>query len=390
MKIAYFSHLDLNLYLFRLSWMKKLVENGYEVYVICPRGIFFQKFSDYGIKTIEINIERGGLNIFAETQTIVRLYNICKREQFDIFHTFTIKPNIYGSIAGKLARIPNIISHITGLGYIYTENDLKANILRTLSSVLYFISFKFVKKIVFQNSDDLQTLKKLFNNDKAIIIRGTGVNTDFFSSDKIENLYVKNFKKELVGTENMIVITLIARLLANKGIKELIEAANHLIQKHKNIFFLIIGWIDKGNPAAITKDFICNAQKNPYMKFLGERNDIREILGITDIYCLPSYREGTPRTVLEAMAMEKPIITTDAPGCRSTVEDGVNGFLVPVKNSKVLAEAIERLIVNKDLRIKMGKASREKVVKEFSDEIVIRQVLSLYDEVLKDEYHKSS
>ncbi|MBU1627039.1 glycosyltransferase family 4 protein [bacterium] len=382
MKIAYFGNTDRYLYHFKLSLMKKMVEIGNEVYAICPRENFFRRFSDHGIKAIECNISRSSLNLFTEIQTIGMIYKICKKEQFDILNTFTIKPNIYGSIAGKFAKIPNIISHITGLGYIYTEKDFKANTLRILNFILYPFSFRFVKKIVFQNLDDLQTLKKFFKKDKAIIIKGSGVDTDFFSSDKVKNSYVENLRKELVGTENMIVITLIARLLINKGIKEFVEAASYLMQKYKNIFFLIVGQIDEGNPATITEDFIYDAQKNPCIKFLGEKDNVREILNITDIYCLPSYREGTPRSVLEAMAMEKPIITTNAPGCRQTVEEGINGFLIPIKDSKSLAEAIEKLILSRALRIKMGKASREKVIREFSDEIVIKQILNLYEELL--------
>lgn len=373
--------MDLNLYLFRLSWMKALVKKGYNVYVVVPPGKFSEKFKEYGIKVIYYTIIRGGLNPFREFMTILELYRIFKRQKFDLVNTFTIKPNIYGALAGKLAGVPIIINHVTGLGYIYTDNSLKAKILRLISSLLYRISFKIAKKVIFQNRDDAEDLKNLIDIHKSLVIGGTGVNVKYFSPNNKNKVKVYNLKKELSIRENTIVITLIARLLFHKGIKEVVEAAPLLTKKYRNLLFLIVGGIDKGNPGAITEDFLLESRKNPYIRFLGERDDIKEVLTLTDIYTLPSYREGIPRTVLEAMAMCKPIVTTYAPGCRQTVEEGKNGFLVPVKDSYALASALERLILNKNLREKMGKASREKVLREFSDEVVVKNVLSLYREI---------
>jgi len=382
-KVAFLSHLDLNLFLFRLSWMEALIEKGYEVYAIVPKGKFINEFHKYGIKTIEYAIDRGGLNPVSEFIVILKLYRIFKKEKFDILHTFTFKPNIYGAIAGELSGIPIIINQVTGLGSLYAENNLRLRILRFVGSFLYCISFKIAKKVIFQNPDDLEDIKHLLNINKAIIIRGTGVDINFFSSDKIVQSRTDELRKGYSINKNSVIITLIARLIWHKGIKEFVEAANLLAKKYNNLLFLIVGWIDKGNSTAVTEAFIQEVQRSHYIRFLGEREDIKEILALTDIYTLPSYREGTPRTVLEAMAMSKPIITTDVPGCRQTVEDGLNGFLVLHKDSHALAQALEKLILDKDLREKMGKASRDKVVREFSDDVVIKQVLKLYKDLEK-------
>ncbi|HIL33788.1 MAG TPA: glycosyltransferase family 1 protein [Nitrospiria bacterium] len=384
MRIAYLSHLDLNLFLFRLSWMKALIKEGHQVYVIVPEGNYFEKFLGHGIKPIPYKIHRGGLNPFAEIVTIWNLYRIFKREKLDLLHTFTIKPNIYGALSGKLAGTPFIINHVTGLGYVYTENSFRAKVLRLISTILYWGSFKLVNRVIFQNPDDLEGLKCLIDAHKAVIVKGTGVNVNDFSPQNEVTSKINKLREELPIKKNTIVITLIARLLWHKGIREFVGAGDLLTKRYKNLLFLVVGWIDSENPAAVTKTFIDEARRNLSIRFLGGREDIKEILGVTDIYVLPSYREGTPRTVLEAMAMGKPIITTDAPGCRQTVEDGVNGLLIPVKDSRSLCSTMEKLIIDKELRERMGKAGREKVIREFSDEVVIDQILSVYHDVTNE------
>ncbi|HEC92726.1 MAG TPA: glycosyltransferase family 1 protein [Candidatus Atribacteria bacterium] len=383
MKVAFLSQSDLNLYLFRLSWMKALIREGLQVYAICPKGDYTNRLKKEGVGVIHYNIKKNSFNPLNEVKTIYELYKIFKKENFDILQSFILKPNIYGAIAGRLADIPIIINTVTGLGYVYTVNSSKARLLKLLSKVLYKLSFKIARKVIFQNSDDFNDLNGLLDKNKALIMKGTGVDITYFSHKNVDLGRIKAIKDELKIENDKLVITMIARLYWSKGIKEFVEAANMLHKKHRNLVFLIIGWIDKGNPDAITEGFIKKAT-NEFVKFIGKREDIREILYVTDIYVLPSYREGMPRTVLEAMAMEKPIVTTDAPGCREAVENGVNGFLIPIKNSKALAEAIEKLILNKDLRKKMGRASREKVVKEFSDEVIVHKVLQLYEDILRD------
>jgi glycosyltransferase involved in cell wall biosynthesis len=177
-------------------------------------------------------------------------------------------------------------------------------------------------------------------------------------------------------------VTLIARLLWDKGIAEFVEAARVLKPKYPSTLFLLVGPIDTGNPAAVPGQYVEQAEREGLIRYLGPRTDIVEILYISDIVTLPSYREGVPRTLLEAMSMEKPVITTDTAGCREVVEEGRNGLLVPLKDHAALASAMERLLDDKELRIKMGKHGREKALKEFDEKIVVRQTLKLYEELL--------
>jgi N,N'-diacetylbacillosaminyl-diphospho-undecaprenol alpha-1,3-N-acetylgalactosaminyltransferase len=233
--------------------MKILIKEGYDVYAIIPRGKYYDKFHGYGIKTIEFNIKRSSLNPFREIDTILGLAKILKDRKFDILHTFTIKPNIYGSIAGRLARIPIIINYVEGLGYVYTEDNTKALILRIITSLLYRISFAIANRIIFLNPDDMEDLKKYTGSGKSRLIKGTGVDVNYFSPGTANRLEVDNLRKELAIDKNTIVITLIARLIWHKGIRELVEAAKLISERHDNLVFLFVGGIDDGNPNAIQR-----------------------------------------------------------------------------------------------------------------------------------------
>lgn len=380
MKAAFLSHVDINLYLFRLSWMKALIEKNYKVYAIIPKGKYFKEFQQHNIHPIEYESNRGNLNPVSDTIHCWQLYKIFTREHFNILHTFTFKPNVYGTIMGKIAGIPTIINHITGLGIVYTLKGFKMTLLRWISNVFYFISFRFTNIIVFQNEDDYNVLRPLIPKRKPVFfIKGTGVNTDYFSPENVDLKKVSFLKDKFKISSDNIVVTIIARLLWSKGIREFLDASKILSAQYSNLKFLIVGWLDKENPDGIDENVI-EQNKNNNVLFTGEISDIRELLYLTDVYVLPSYREGIPRTVLEAMAMCKPIITTNAPGCKETVEEGLNGFLIPRRNHHVLAEKLEKLIQDTGLRNRMGIESRKKVEREFSDKMVIKNIFELYSQ----------
>jgi len=216
---------------------------------------------------------------------------------------------------------------------------------------------------------------------------GSGVDTEKFSSAGINQDRVQALYRELgiAGNHPGILVTLISRLLWDKGIAEFVEAARVLKPKYPAALFLLAGPIDTGNPAAVPRQYVEQAEEEGLIKYLGPSTDIVEILHISDIVTLPSYREGIPRTLLEAMSMEKPIITTDTAGCREVVEEGRNGLLVPVKDHIALASAIERLLDDEELRIRMGKYGREKALREFDERMVVGQTLKLYEELLLKE-----
>jgi N,N'-diacetylbacillosaminyl-diphospho-undecaprenol alpha-1,3-N-acetylgalactosaminyltransferase len=369
MKIAFLSHFDLNLYLFRLPIMIELVKNGNEVYAICPKGEFFNEFEKYGIKAVDYYIDRRSLNLFNELNVIHNIYNALKDINPDVVHTFTHKPNIYGTLAAKFAKIKKIINLIEGLGSYYTSEKLQTKLVRAVIENLYKLIFKISYYCVFVNEDDPRYFvgKRIISKEKVKIIKSVGVDTEKFKPAPKN----KNLIKEL-ALDNKPVVLMIARVIRDKGVEEYIKAAEILKDKAN---FLYVGDIDKGNKNA----FIPNWGN---VKYLGFRKDIKELISICDIFVLPSYREGVPRTILEAASMDKPIVTTDAVGCREVVEDNKNGFLVPVKDYIELANKIEILINDADLREKFGKYSREKAVKEFDVKIVVKQYMKLYDEIM--------
>jgi glycosyltransferase involved in cell wall biosynthesis len=191
-----------------------------------------------------------------------------------------------------------------------------------------------------------------------------------------------NRELSLPDRSRPVVVTLVARLLWDKGIREFIEAAKILKQKYPQTLFLLVGPIDTGNPAAVSGEYLQQAHEGDLIKYLGERRDVPEIMYISDVVTLPSYREGIPRVLLEAMCMEKPIVTTNSVGCKEVVEEGKNGFLVPIKDHVALASAIEKLVNNEELRVKMGKYGREKALREFDERIIVNRTLQIYEELL--------
>lgn len=388
-KIALISNTVFSLYNFRLGLIRALIARGYHVCIICPDGQYIEGLRKEGVEHHSLFVDRKGTNPINELRTLWQLYRILKKERFDLVHTFTVKPNIYGSIAARAARTPIVINSVTGLGYVFMEaGGVKRWLLRALVVYLYTFALRFSSRVTFQNADDLKLFqeRKIVNKDKGILIRGSGVDTERFSpinvsQEKLQALY---FELGMAGDARNVIVTLISRLLWDKGIAEFIEAARSLKPKHPTALFLLVGPIDTGNPAAVPEQYIEQTKREGLIKYLGERTDIPEILYISDVVTLPSYREGIPRALLEAMSMEKPIITTDSAGCREVVEAGNNGLMVPTRDHVALASAIQRLVNDEKLRIKMGKHGRDKVLREFDERIIVAQTLKLYEELLGD------
>ncbi|MEM3509509.1 MAG: glycosyltransferase family 4 protein [Nitrososphaerota archaeon] len=386
-KIAFLSHLDYNLYLFRLPIMLELKRLNWKVYAICPKGNVSDKFKELGIEHIEYEIERKSLNLLREFKVLFNLYKILKPLNLDILHTFTYKPNIYGTIVGKLAKVPVIINLVEGLGSLYVENNLKNRILRSIVENLSGFAFRLSNKCIVINSDDMNYLvsKRILPKEKGILIKSVGIDTEEFDPEKINIQKIESLKEELMLRSNQVVVLMLSRLLIHKGVLEYFKSAEILKEKYGDrVEFLIAGDFDSGNlyniPEEILKDFI----ERKIIKFLGWRSDIKELLYISDIFVLPSYREGIPRTLLEAGSMRKPIITTDTVGCREVVENGKNGFLVPVKDHISLAKSIEILINDKNKRKELGEYSRKKVIDEFDIRKVVKQYLNLYNYLLNE------
>jgi len=384
--IAFLSHIDFNLYLFRLPVMIKLVEEGWKVYVICPKGRVSEKFKDFGIEHIEYNIDRKSLNPFKELKVINELYIVLKNLGVNILHTFNYKPNIYGTIAGRLVRVPIIINTIDGLGSLYIEKSIKSKMVRFIIELLSFFTSRLSDKVIVINPDDMMYLvkRKIIPEDKVVLIKSVGVDTDLFDPNKVDNSYIKRLKDNLQIGEDSVIMLMIARLLIHKGILEYLNLAKILKQKYDDkVEFLLVGDFDPGNPYNISKEVLQTYIDKRIIKFLGWRDDIKELLALCDIFILPSYREGIPRTLLEAASMGKPIITTNTIGCKEVVEDGKNGYLVPPKDIKALEKAIERLISDYDLRKNFGNYSREKAIREYDLKKIVTRYTDLYKSLLK-------
>jgi len=374
MTIAFLSHLDLNLYLFRLPIMQKLVEQGHKVYAICPKGDKFDLFQEYGIEAIAYSIERSSLNPLKELKAIYNIYKAIKPLNLELLHTFTAKPNIYGTLAGKMARVPTIINLVEGLGSFYIEDTAKNIAVRTVIEKLYKLVFLLSDKVVFVNSDDPEYLvdKGVIKKAQVKIIKSVGIDTEEFNPIHIKKETINGLKKSL-NIENKIVVLMVARAIWHKGIREYYEAAI-LLSMYENVQFILVGDVDEGNPSSANKEFLNSGS----VLWLGHRDDVLELTAMSDIYVLPSYREGLPRTLLEASSMAKAIVTTDTVGCREVVEDGKSGFLVPVQNIEALTEKIEYLFMHPDERKIMGEYGRIMVKREFDIVRVVDQYLELY------------
>ncbi len=368
MKIAYLSHQDANLYRFRLPIMRALVMQGDEVFAVCPKGDFSVYFADYGIKHLPYSIKRSSLNPLQEFATLKAIRLILQELEPDLVHTFTHKPNIYGAFAYP----GRVIQTVTGLGSFYIHNDSRSLAIRTLINSLYRLSASKTAKTIFQNSDDMEYFisRKIIPKSKAVLVRSSGVDTSSFAPRKPNRDLLKEYKLN----PKLPTVLMIARVIRDKGVEEYIKAAESLKELAN---FIYIGEIDEGNPNAYRPNW-------KVVRHLGYRKDVEEWIALSDLVVLPSYyREGVPRTLLEAAAMAKAIVTSDAPGCREVVRDGINGILVPPRDPLSLTDAIKTLLLDPKKREQMGAAGRKIAKDEFSVERVVESYKKIYREILK-------
>jgi glycosyltransferase involved in cell wall biosynthesis len=348
-------------------------EAGYVVYAALPGGEGENRILDSGIKIHHIPLRRGGIHIYSDAATAVALYKLYRRLKPDIVHHHTIKPVIYGGVVARLAGQKSVVSGITGLGYAFIGHGLRSHVLRYVTTRAYKIALAHPRsRVIFQNSDDQKMFieRSIVSADVAKLIKGSGV-----------DLIKYRVKSESSGKSS---VMLVSRMLWDKGIGEFVEAAKLLKLRGVESRFILVGDVDNTNPGTIPLAQMRRWNESGVVEWMGWIDDVSDLYEKADIVCLPSsYREGVPRSLIEAAACGKPIVTTDAPGCREIVRHCENGYLVPVGDAKSLANALQRLIENPDLRRSMGARSREIAEKEFSMEKVIKETLDVYRELLQ-------
>ena len=373
-KILLFANTDWYLYNFRLSLAKGLRDRGWEVVLVSPSGRYSEELRSLGFKWLPFEFATGGVNPFVELGVIFRLIRLYRAEKPDLVHHFTIKCVIYGAIAARVSGNVPTVHSITGLGYIFTDTGVKAKTLKLLTSFFYryILSMKNTR-VIFQNSQDLDYFvsTSLVNKSQTKLIRGSGVDTNIFCSNSPGE----------DKSEGVVSILFASRLIKEKGIRELVKAVNMLRTRNVPVQLLIAGEIYPDNPSSLIADEV-NSFKSDGIKVLGHVDEIHALMSSCDIVALPSfYREGTPKILIEAAAMEKPIVATDIAGCQGLVKDGVNGYLVPVQDVGALSASIEKLVADPELRKKMGQQGRKIVLEEFDENIVIRRTLAIYNEL---------
>ena len=381
MKIALVYSDDFSIWHFRKGLIKALKEKNCDVYAISTPGEYVELIEGLGAVHIPVNMDRF-ISPVKDCKFLRELYKIFREENFDIVHNFTIKPNIYGAISARLAGIKTVVGSVTGLGAAFGKQPgLKIRTLQPLVKKLYWLGCKLSDRVWFQNEDDLTffTSSNIISKEKAVLIRSSGINLEEYSLRSVDKDKVAELRRELGGDNSTKFVTLVARAIWSKGIKEFIEISEILRKDYASVKFLLVGEVEKGSPGSVSEEYLKEKESENF-QWLGFRKDIKEVLALSDLVVLPSYSEGVPRVLLEAMAMEKPIITTDNVGCKEVVDEGKNGYLVPIKNSKALADAVEVLLNDDDKRKRFGQHSRVKVGAEFDEKKVVEKILTqLYE-----------
>ncbi|CAM6540851.1 glycosyltransferase family 4 protein [Enterobacter hormaechei] len=348
-----------SVYNFRRGLINSFIGNGHKVTIIAPIDDYAKRLEELGCSVVNIHIASQGMNPFTDLVLILKLKKIYSQINPDFIFHYTIKPNIYGSIAAWLSNKKSI-AVTTGLGFVFN----KSSFLTKVISQLYSFSFNFPKEVWFLNEDDKAVFisKKIIKEYKSFVLDGEGVDTQYF--------YPVDSTKH---SDDSVTFLLVARMLWDKGVGIYVEAARKLKVQFPNAKFQLLGACDVENPSAIPKDVIDSWNKEGVIEYLGVTSDVRQIVSQADCVVLPSYyREGIPRTLMEAASMGKPLVTTDNVGCRNVVIEGVTGYLCQVKNVDSLVDAMRNLIqLSPEARNEMGTKGREFMLRRFDEKIII-------------------
>ncbi|MDR3453484.1 MAG: glycosyltransferase family 4 protein [Rhodoferax sp.] len=375
MKVILFANTDWYLFNFRLSLAKALQGRGHEVLLISPPGEFGPRLQALGFRWQALPMDRKSLNPLQELRVLGHLWRLYRRERPALAHHFTIKCVVYGSISALLARVPARVNAVAGMGYVFTNNALKARLLRpVVRGLMRLVLNGRGARLILQNNDDMAAFAQagLARPELVRLVKGSGVDLSRFQPGRLAT-----------GQGEPTRVVLAARLLWDKGIAEYVAAARQLRAQGLPIRFLLAGAPDPGNPAAIPQATLDGWAAEGLIELLGQVSDMAALFASAHIAVLPSYREGLPKSLIEAAACALSLVTTDVPGCREVVTNEVDGLLVPVKDASALAAAIERLHQDPAWARQLGLAARQRALAEFDERIVIDKTLVVYGELLQ-------
>jgi glycosyltransferase involved in cell wall biosynthesis len=369
MKVLLFANTDWYLYNFRRDLALAVRKRGDEVVLLSPPGEYAARLEGLGFRWISFPLSRRGMNPLAELATIGQLVRFYRNEKPDLVHHFTIKSVLYGTLAARLARVRPVVNSITGLGYVFLPGGPWKRLLRFFVRLWYRLILHGTQ-VIFENNDDRLAFLRfgLISPEESFLIPGVGVDTTRFTPHPLP--------------EGRPVVLLAARLLWDKGIGEFVEAARLLRSEGVQAHFVLAGRTDPGNPASISDAQINAWRDEDVIEWRGWIEDMSAALEQTSIVCLPSYREGLPTALIEAAACGRPVVASDVPGCRLTVQNGVSGLLVRERDATSLADALRKLVANPVLCEKMGAAGRHLVEEMFSSEKILSGIFAVYAKAL--------
>ena len=390
-RVMLFANTDWYLYNFRRSLATALRDAGHDVLLVSPPGDYGPQLEARGLRWIPAPMDRRSLNPLKELALVDWLRRLILREQVDLVHGFTIKCAIYGSMAARLSRRAVRVNAVAGMGYVFTSDAPKARVLRPIVRSLMRAALDGPgSRLILQNPDDVALFARahIVDPERVRLIKGSGVDCARFSPSagrprrpsEAAGASGDARPSDLRGQRFRVLLP--ARLLWDKGLAEYVEAARMLKAAGREIDFLIAGEPDRCNPASVPEATVHGWVEAGLVQWLGQVRDMPALFGAVDAVALPSYREGLPKGLIEAAASQLPLVTTNVPGCREVVEDGVDGLLVPARDAPALARAIARLQDDPLLRERLARGARARAVAEFDERIVIERTMAVYRELL--------
>jgi glycosyltransferase involved in cell wall biosynthesis len=373
-------------YRLRMPWIRLLRENGYEVFAVVASGAWNDRIEAGGASYVEWKLSRSGRNPFAEIGSIIGLTRILRRIRPDIVQNFHTKPNIYAPIAARLAGVPLTVSTVTGLGYTFVERaGLGGRIARRMNLWMYRFANRFAAEVAFQNPDDMELLRArggLAQNKGRLVPGGSGVDLTEYRPNSRKSAESLELRRSLGIPSDAFVALFVGRLQLDKGLAEFVEAARQLKAKRQDIVFIMVGAPDPGNKRSVPESVLAEWKDRNDLVFTGRREDVPDLMAMANTVTTPTfYREGLPRTLLEAAATGLPLIGTDMPGVREAIANDINGILIPTRDSTALENAVEELADDPSKAQRYGEASLSRAINEYDHRRVVGEYMKMYEEL---------